>query len=121
MNPTLVIALRRTVASLLMCGALACGSDDVATTVPALPAGTPTFHADVVPLVYAKCALCHLDGAIGPFDITKPEVAVAMAPAIAASVASGRMPPASRIAARLSASAARSRLQGRARGCRLVL
>lgn len=54
---------------------------------------TPTFHRDIAPIVFAKCASCHLDGAIGPFDITKPAVAKAMAPAIAASVASGRMPP----------------------------
>lgn len=88
-------------ASCCLIASVGCGSDPAPTgTVDGVAVdgggstgNSPTFHRDVAPIVFAKCASCHLDGAIGPFDITKPDVAKAMAPAIAASVASGRMPP----------------------------
>ncbi len=84
-----------TVVALICSVATGCASDDggSATGAKKTNTGEVTFHKDVAPIVYAKCASCHLDGAIGPFDITKPDVARAMAPAIGAAIDSGRMPP----------------------------
>lgn len=66
--------------------ALACTND------PA-EAETPTWHQDVAPIVEARCAQCHTDGSIGPFELGSYEDAAALAPSIAASVSAETMPP----------------------------
>jgi hypothetical protein len=54
---------------------------------------TPTWHADVAPVVMQSCAGCHTAGAIGPFPLDSYEAAAPMAAAIAGAVESGSMPP----------------------------
>ena len=56
-------------------------------------AGGPTWHADVAPIVAARCTACHQPGGIGPFSLTSYDSAQRFAVAMAAAVTSGRMPP----------------------------
>jgi Copper type II ascorbate-dependent monooxygenase, C-terminal domain len=72
----------------------------VSRLVPALTAlllgcapAAPTWHSDVEPIVQARCQSCHVEGGIAPFALTTYAQAQAMAPAIAAAVSSGSMPP----------------------------
>ncbi len=53
----------------------------------------PTFYKDVLPITQAQCVGCHQNGGIGPFALDTFEAAKPMAAAMAASVASKRMPP----------------------------
>lgn len=92
---SLNVTARVTTALFVVAAALSvgCESDPGPAGTSGQSAATPTFHKDVAPIFFDKCASCHVDGAIGQFDITKPDVAKLMAPAIGKSVASGRMPP----------------------------
>ncbi len=68
------------------------------TQVPADPAdpahaGAPTWHADVAPIVAARCMGCHQTGGIGPFALTSYASAQRFAVVMATAVAAGRMPP----------------------------
>lgn len=53
----------------------------------------PTWHSDVEPIVQARCVSCHAAGGIAPFALTDYAEVKARAPAIAAAVQSGTMPP----------------------------
>ena len=55
-----------------------------------------TWHKDVRALVESRCANCHQAGEIGPFELTDYESVYALRDAVAASVASGAMPPVAR-------------------------
>ena len=72
---------------LVAVGLTACGE-----TKPA------TYHADVRPVVEAKCVSCHQDGGVGPFSMTHDldswvDGAPPWAESAVASVAAGSMPP----------------------------
>ena len=68
----------------------------VSAVVPAAPAGaaeTPTFAADVAPILYEECASCHRPGDIAPMSLlTYPEVRP-WSRAIKDKVVSREMPP----------------------------
>jgi hypothetical protein len=55
--------------------------------------GTPTWYADVAPIVGASCQGCHTAGGIAPFALDTPEEGALWAEAMVAAVESGRMPP----------------------------
>ncbi|MFZ5480177.1 MAG: hypothetical protein ACOZNI_25665 [Myxococcota bacterium] len=69
---------------------LAACSDDATVS---LGGDGPTWHADVAPVVAARCGSCHTAGGIAPFAFDTWEEAAALAPAMAAATASGSMPP----------------------------
>jgi hypothetical protein len=54
--------------------------------------GDPTWHADVAPLLAARCGGCHAEGGIG-LPLQRYADAARLATAIADAVASRRMPP----------------------------
>ncbi len=54
---------------------------------------TPTWHADVAPILVEKCSGCHASGEIGPFPLDSYESAGPMASAASAAVDAGTMPP----------------------------
>ena len=56
-------------------------------------APSPTWHADVAPIVEGRCVNCHASGGIAPFPLETYDQAYAIREAVAASVASGAMPP----------------------------
>ncbi|HUP51868.1 MAG TPA: hypothetical protein VM198_05295 [Longimicrobiales bacterium] len=62
-------------------------------------AGTPTFYADVLPVLQESCQVCHtpqgldLGGMIAPVSFTTYEETRRYAPRIASAVESGYMPP----------------------------
>lgn len=66
-----------------------------ATFVSACGSSTPatTFHKDIAPIVQSQCVGCHRAGGIAPFSLDTYASAKPMAAAMAASVASKRMPP----------------------------
>jgi mono/diheme cytochrome c family protein len=55
--------------------------------------GAPSFSRDVAPILADKCAGCHQAGGIAPFSLESAATARSRSAAIAAAVASGRMPP----------------------------
>ncbi len=57
------------------------------------PAETPTWHAEVAPLMQTYCTRCHFDGGPGTGDFTEYDDAVAWAAAGLARVDAGEMPP----------------------------
>lgn len=77
---------RPMIVSVLLLPVLACAEDPADDAVP-------TWHQDVEPIVTARCAQCHTDGGIGPFELGSYADAAALAPSIAASVAARTMPP----------------------------
>lgn len=100
--PRAAFPLFRSVGLVLLLASTAlagCGSDASSTSASdasggdSVAASAPTFHKDVAPIVFAKCASCHANGAIGPFDITKASVAKGVAPLIGNAVATATMPP----------------------------
>jgi hypothetical protein len=57
------------------------------------PAGPPTFHEQVAPILNAQCVSCHREGGIGPFRLDRYEDAQRHAGAIAVSTRMRLMPP----------------------------
>ncbi len=53
----------------------------------------PSWHGEVQPIVAHRCVSCHEEGGIAPYRLETYEDAQGIAPLIADSVASGRMPP----------------------------
>ncbi len=58
-----------------------------------LPAGQPTFHADVEPVLQANCQQCHRPGEAAPMSLLTYEEVRPWARAIHEAVALNRMPP----------------------------
>jgi hypothetical protein len=54
---------------------------------------TPTFHADVAPIIYSHCAQCHRKGEIGPIPFTTYEEVSNYGAFIAHVTSTGYMPP----------------------------
>jgi hypothetical protein len=85
------------------CGGLllaACGqnsdgspSGDAAGGGPSASGDGPTWHADIAPLVTAKCLGCHVPGGIAPLSLATYADSKPWASLMAAQVASGAMPP----------------------------
>ncbi|MRG93796.1 hypothetical protein [Polyangium spumosum] len=65
-------------------GAAACGAE---------PEPGPTWYRDIQPLVERSCAACHDGVGVGRVDLRDAATAQALAPTMAARVASGEMPP----------------------------
>jgi hypothetical protein len=83
--------LRSTISLLLLLAA--CNKDSTGDTGDA-----PTYHADIRPVIEARCLDCHQPGGVGPSDFTYDEAAWADGPApwaaaAARAVDSGEMPP----------------------------
>lgn len=53
----------------------------------------PTWHADVAPIVAQRCLTCHGANGVAQLPLETPEQVISVAPMVAASVRSGRMPP----------------------------
>lgn len=56
-------------------------------------AQTPTFHADVAPIVYSECTQCHRSGEIGPMPFTTYDEVSAYSGFISFVTSTGYMPP----------------------------
>lgn len=56
-------------------------------------ADAATWHADAAPIFARSCDGCHLEGGVGTPVWSSPEEIAAWAPAIAAAVSAGTMPP----------------------------
>ncbi|MBX2799144.1 MAG: monooxygenase [Myxococcales bacterium] len=54
---------------------------------------TPTYYADVAPILDAYCGECHGDGGVGPFAFDSAESAIENAALIRWAAESGSMPP----------------------------
>lgn len=54
---------------------------------------TPTYYADVAPLVRRECLGCHVDGGIGPFPLDSYDAVRAEGANVASAVETGYMPP----------------------------
>ena len=54
---------------------------------------TPTWHADIAPLVSQHCLSCHTDGGIAPFSLESYELAKMWSGSFDGVLASGEMPP----------------------------
>lgn len=54
---------------------------------------TPTWTADVSPIVVGRCANCHAEGGVAPFALATYADAAPRAAAIAAAATAGTMPP----------------------------
>jgi hypothetical protein len=65
----------------------------VAACGGAPPGVAPTYHQDVAPLLAGHCQGCHSPGGAGPFALASYEQARALAPALVAATATGKMPP----------------------------
>ena len=77
-------------ASLLLALALV----SVATPGPATaPDKTPTFAADIAPIVYANCAGCHRPGQAGPFPLLSYDDVKKHADGIVEATSKREMPP----------------------------
>ena len=57
------------------------------------PVDAPTYYADISPLMATHCTRCHNPQGLGMGDFTSPDEVTLLAPAIAAAVSAGRMPP----------------------------
>jgi hypothetical protein len=53
----------------------------------------PSWHADIAPLLAAKCGGCHQQGGIAPFSVQSYALAKPFADMMAEAVEAGRMPP----------------------------
>src|SRR5258706_16044638 len=61
---------------------------------PDSPAVTgPTFHADVEPILQARCQSCHVEGGLAPFPLVTYEQVSGEAELVALKTASRQMPP----------------------------
>jgi hypothetical protein len=56
-------------------------------------AQTNTWSNNIASIIYSKCATCHHQGAIGPFNLMSYNDAVAAASGILDAVSNDRMPP----------------------------
>jgi hypothetical protein len=65
----------------------------VISTTQKISASTPTFSADVAPILFKNCASCHRPGEIAPMSLLTYENARPWARSIRQQVASGQMPP----------------------------
>lgn len=65
----------------------------LAASLPVFAADGPTFHADVQPLLFAHCAVCHRPGQSAPFSLLTYEDAAKHAPEIVDQTARRIMPP----------------------------
>jgi len=74
-------------------------SDSAASTGGASDSADPTdgpaltYHRDIRPILERSCAGCHTPGNIAPFSLRTYDEARTFAPALAASVQAGTMPP----------------------------
>lgn len=59
----------------------------------AVEPGAPTWHADVAPIVQARCATCHVDGGNAPFPLTTLAQVREHAEAVKNAVVRRAMPP----------------------------
>lgn len=64
-----------------------------APSTPIVPEQTPTWLGDIRPVVDQKCAACHGPDGHVPFPLDDPDAMAGYAPAMAAAVTDGRMPP----------------------------
>ena len=64
-------------------------TDEITSTTPS----TPTWHADVAPIIHASCTGCHAEGAIGGFSLTTMAEVEAWSQAVYVAIESGTMPP----------------------------
>jgi hypothetical protein len=74
---------------MLLLALFACDPKD---ETPAPAEDSPTYYADVRPILDTTCARCHADGGIA-FSMDDPATVVSMATAMKTAVQSGRMPP----------------------------
>jgi hypothetical protein len=65
----------------------------IAHTPRSSSASTPTFSADVAPIIFKNCAECHRPGEIAPMSLLTYKDARPWAQSIRQEVASGQMPP----------------------------
>src|ERR1700722_13548859 len=56
-------------------------------------AATPTYNADIAPILYQNCATCHRPGEVAPFSLLTYQDAAKRAKQIAAVTQSRFMPP----------------------------
>jgi hypothetical protein len=61
--------------------------------VPSISAQTPTWVADVAPVLYDNCSHCHHEGQVAPFSIMGYEDATTNALSIYSALEDGHMPP----------------------------
>lgn len=59
----------------------------------AVDTGIPTFSADIAPLIYANCSVCHHEGEAAPFSLTSYREVKKQAKQIAQLTARKAMPP----------------------------
>jgi len=75
------------------------GATLVATHEPGAAQGTPTFYADVLPILQQNCQSCHqeagmnMGGMVAPWPLVSYEDVAPRARRIAGAVVAGRMPP----------------------------
>ena len=78
-----------------------CGSDSETTTAEGPDDSVDlssddqalTWYKDIKPLIDDQCTGCHVEGGVGPFELTSYEAFKPMAQAAIASIESGSMPP----------------------------
>ncbi|MCB9741948.1 MAG: hypothetical protein H6741_09895 [Alphaproteobacteria bacterium] len=76
--------------SLLLLSLLACNAEKDATPDTA---STPSYNADVAPILRENCEVCHSAGQVGPFPLNSYEEVTVIGEAVADSVETRRMPP----------------------------
>jgi hypothetical protein len=57
------------------------------------PNAAPTYHADIRPILAARCVSCHVDGGVAPFSLTTYAQAHDFRDVIANATSERRMPP----------------------------
>lgn len=67
--------------------------DTAPAGAPAVAAGAPTFHGEILPLLRTHCLECHRQGEIGPFDVSTIEEVSGWAAMMLETMEQGRMPP----------------------------
>ncbi len=53
----------------------------------------PTYHADIEPIMTARCVQCHSEGGSAPFSLTSYDEVAHLSAAIVVAVENGTMPP----------------------------
>lgn len=72
---------------------LGCSTPEADDGAGGSASSTPTFHADVEPILQRSCLSCHREGQIGGFSLETYDDVAPMAGMIAAVTAAGLMPP----------------------------